>query len=394
MEDSAPSDAAPLGPTGPSEPPLPEPRSPRMLALGGAALALVLFILVGGSVQLLNAAFGIWFTEVFIFMALGWLLPRLGGWKPALFTGLTPLHPVSTLFGFLLGIANFFALVVPIQFTAQKLAPEWMKEMFDGSRLFEQQTPVELAIILAGVTVAAPICEELFFRGVFQRGLTPPSPRSPTTALVISAVVFSAFHLDPVGFVARVELGLLFGWLYLRTGSLWPGIAAHAANNLVSSAAFLVAKSMGTEAADTDTNPQDVLMLASLGWAGVLALLGMSRWVPVWGTGIAVSDARARETKPVPSLAKLVLPWVVAATVSLVLLAVVDRRGIALNLHDVAHPLAPLKKDAPAGLQAERESLQELREAVRRGEAPLEAYSEERTRQARAHKAEGGTKSP
>ncbi|WP_305794173.1 type II CAAX endopeptidase family protein [Myxococcus landrumensis] len=381
MEDSA--------PTGPSEsPPVgpPEPRSPRGLALGGAALALVLFILVGGSVQFLNAAFGIWFTEIFIFMALAWLLPRVGGWKPARYTGFTPVPLASTGFGFLLGVANFFALVVPIQFVAQKLAPEWLKEMVDGARLFEQQTPLELAIILTGVTVAAPICEELFFRGIFQKGITPAPPASPTRALVVSAVVFSAFHLDPVGFTARVELGLLFGWLYLRTGSLWPGIGAHAANNLVSSMLFLAAKAVGSEADDADTSIQAVAGLAGLGWLGLMGLLAFARSRPaVWGPRPVHGDEGVRETRPVPSLATLLLPWVAVATLSLVLLVVVDRRGLALKFYDAANPLAPLKKDAAPGLQAERKALDSLRDEARRGDIPLEAYHEERLRQAREH---------
>ncbi|WZX16318.1 CPBP family intramembrane metalloprotease [Myxococcus stipitatus] len=373
-------------PTGPSAPPPPEPRSPRGLALGGAALALVLFILVGGSVQFLNAAFGIWFTEIFIFMALAWLLPRVGGWKPARYTGFTPVPLASTGFGFLLGVANFFALVVPIQFVAQKLAPEWLKEMVDGARLFEQQTPLELAIILTGVTVAAPICEELFFRGIFQKGITPAPPASPTRALVVSAVVFSAFHLDPVGFTARVELGLLFGWLYLRTGSLWPGIGAHAANNLVSSMLFLAAKAVGSEADDADTSIQAVAGLAGLGWLGLMGLLTFARRRPaVWGPGPVDGDEAARETRPVPSLATLLLPWVTVATLSLVLLVVVDRRGLALKFYDAANPLAPLKKDAAPGLQAERKALDALRDEARRGDVPLEAYQEERLRQVREH---------
>ncbi|AGC45946.1 CAAX amino terminal protease family protein [Myxococcus stipitatus DSM 14675] len=378
MEDSV--------PTGPSAPPPPEPRSPRGLALGGAALALVLFILVGGSVQFLNAAFGIWFTEIFIFMGLAWLLPRVGGWKPARYTGFTPVPLASTGFGFLLGVANFFALVVPIQFVAQKLAPEWLKEMVDGARLFEQQTPLELAIILTGVTVAAPICEELFFRGIFQKGITPAPPASPTRALVVSAVVFSAFHLDPVGFTARVELGLLFGWLYLRTGSLWPGIGAHAANNLVSSLLFLAAKAVGSEAEDADTSIQAVAGLAGLGWLGLTGLLAFARRRPaVWGPGPVHGDEAARETRPVPSLATLLLPWVTVATLSLVLLVVVDRRGLALKFYDAANPLTPLKKDAAPGLQAERKALDSLRDEARRGAVPLEAYQEERLRQVREH---------
>ncbi|MCE9673674.1 CPBP family intramembrane metalloprotease [Myxococcus stipitatus] len=394
MEDSSSSAPRPWEPAGPSEPP-PPPTSPRALALGGAVLALALFLVVGGSVQFLNAAFGIWFTELFIFLALAWLLPRLGRWKPALYTGLTPMPGGATALGFMLGVANFVALVVPIQYLATRLAPEWLREMFDGARLFERQTPLELGVILAGVTVAAPFCEELFFRGVFQRGITPPAPHSPVKALVFSAVVFSAFHLDPVGFVARVELGLLFGWLFLRTGSVWPGIAAHAANNLVSSVLFLMAKASGQEAgeADTETNPLVILALSGFGCVVLLGLLAYARHHRTLDAAPGrASDEEARETARVPSAPRLLLPWVLAATLSLGALVLVDRRGILLNAYDAFHPLPALGKNAPAALQAERQALDALRAEARQGKVPLEAYEEERLRQARDHRKAGGTK--
>jgi membrane protease YdiL (CAAX protease family) len=360
---------------------------PRTLALGGAALALALFITVGGFVQFINPAFGIWFTELFVFLALGWVLLRHAGWRPLVYTGLTPASRAPTLFGFLLGVANFFALVVPIQFAAQLVMPEWLTKQFDATRLFAGQTSVELALILAGVTVAAPVCEEFFFRGIFQKGLTPAPPASPVRALVVSAVVFSAFHLDPVGFVARVELGLLFGWLYLRTGSLWPSIAAHAANNSVSSVLFLLAKALGQEAADELPDPRAVLALAGLGWVGLLGLRSAARHFPVlWGGEARATEAQARETGPAPSLARLLLPWVVSATAALGLLAAVDARGISLNFHDVQHPLPALEKEAAPGLHAERQALNVLRTAARRGEVPMEAYYEERERQIQAHR--------
>ncbi len=394
MEDSAPSDSQP--PQSP-EPPAPRgaPTNPRTLALGGAALALALFLTVGGVVQFINPAFGIWFTELFVFLGLGWVMLRYSGWRPAVYTGLTPVPRAATLFGFLLGVANFFALVVPIQYVAQLIAPEWLTKLFDGSRLFERQTPVELALLLTGVTVAAPLCEEFFFRGIFQRGLTPARPASPVRALVVSAVVFSAFHLDPVGFAARAELGLLFGWLYLRTGSLWPSIGAHAANNLVSSVLFLAAKALGQDATDEQTDPRAVLALAGLGWAGLLGLLTAARHYPFfWGTEDRAPEAQVREPGPVPSLAKLLLPWVVAATVALGVMGAVDARGISLNFHDAQRPLPELEKDAAPGLQAEREALYVLRSAARRGELPMEAYYEERERQIRAHRQAVGSPKP
>ncbi|QSQ28170.1 CPBP family intramembrane metalloprotease [Pyxidicoccus parkwayensis] len=364
--------------------------------MAGTALALAFFLTVGAGVQLLNTAFGIWFTEFFVFFALGWVLLRFGGWKPREYTGLTPAPRAPTLFGFLLGVANFFALVIPIQYAAQSIAPEWLTKMFDGSRLFEGQTSVELGLILAGVSIAAPLCEEFFFRGILQRGLTPAPPESPVRALVVTAVIFSAFHLDPVGFAARAELGLLFGWLYLRTGSLWPGIAAHAANNIVSSVLFLAAKAMGQDATDAETDVRAVLALAGLGFIGLSALFTAARHFPVLlAAPPRATDEEARAPEPRPALAMLLLPWVVGATVALGGLATLDTRGLSLNLYDMQHPLPELGKDAPPGLLAERKALMVLRTSARQGKTPMEDYREERERQMRAHRqALGAQKKP
>ncbi|WP_375758322.1 type II CAAX prenyl endopeptidase Rce1 family protein [Corallococcus exercitus] len=366
----------------------PAPLSPPHPVLA-AALAFGLFLTLGALTQLLNPAFGVWFTEVFLFLGLAWIMLRRSGYRPAAYVGLTPFPGPAALFGFLLGVANFFAVVVPVQFLAQRVAPAWLRELFDASRLFEGQAPVELALLLGGVSVAAPLCEEVFFRGLFQRALTPPAPASPWRALIITSVVFSAFHLDPVGFLARAELGLLFGWLFLRTGSLWPGIAAHAANNIVSSVLFLVATHSGLAkdgATDDVTDWRAVLGLALVGWTAMLGLRAASRHFPsVWGRGTMPGDEEVRATKPVPLFAVQLLPWVTAATLSLVALALVDGRGVSLSVYDVQHPVEPLGKNADPALQAERKALRQLRDAVRRGEVPMEAYEEERLRQSEAH---------
>src|SRR5262249_35058833 len=88
---------------------------------------------------------------------------------------------------------------------------------------------------------AAPFAEELAFRGVILQGLAETG--RPLRAVLISAFLFSAFHLDALGFLGRLELGLLFGFLFLSSRSIWPAIAAHAANNGVASAIFLAFRS-------------------------------------------------------------------------------------------------------------------------------------------------------
>ena len=49
--------------------------------------------------------------------------------------------------------------------------------------------------------------------------------------MVASALVFAALHLEPGAMIPIFLTGLALGWLYVKTGSLWPCIAAHAGQN-------------------------------------------------------------------------------------------------------------------------------------------------------------------
>ena len=79
------------------------------------------------------------------------------------------------------------------------------------------------------IAVVTPITEELFFRGFVFSGLLHRF--GLVKAIVLSAAIFSAFHLS-VGVVIPVFVtGLLLGVLYHKTGSIWPCILAHAGQN-------------------------------------------------------------------------------------------------------------------------------------------------------------------
>jgi sodium transport system permease protein len=82
-------------------------------------------------------------------------------------------------------------------------------------------------VLLLGVLPA--FAEEALFRGWSFRGLR--SQMSGTAAVVLSAVLFGAFHLEPERMAFTTALGLALGFLALRTGSLCPGILAHALHN-------------------------------------------------------------------------------------------------------------------------------------------------------------------
>jgi uncharacterized protein len=86
-----------------------------------------------------------------------------------------------------------------------------------------------------GVSVSAGICEELAFRGYFQRQFTALA-RSRWIALFVQAVLFGVSHgYQGVEACAKIALfGLLFGALALWRGSLRPGMVAHAWGDIAS----------------------------------------------------------------------------------------------------------------------------------------------------------------
>mgnify|MGYP001024600752 FL=1 len=88
----------------------------------------------------------------------------------------------------------------------------------------------DLIIGILIVGIMAGISEELFFRGAMQ-GLFMSRPMNPHAAIWITAIIFSAFHMQFFGFVPRLLLGAFFGYTVYWTGSLWTAIIAHVANN-------------------------------------------------------------------------------------------------------------------------------------------------------------------
>jgi membrane protease YdiL (CAAX protease family) len=80
--------------------------------------------------------------------------------------------------------------------------------------------------------VVAPMAEEIFFRGFLYGGLR--GRIGIRRAMIVSALFFTALHLSLELFLPIFVLGLFLAWLYEQTGSLYPGILLHAANNALS----------------------------------------------------------------------------------------------------------------------------------------------------------------
>lgn len=82
------------------------------------------------------------------------------------------------------------------------------------------------------IALLAPILEELLFRGAIQ-GVLSNTLGKPWVAIVVSSLIFGVVHMNPAQIPFAFLLGMMFGWLYYRTGSLLPGIVGHVLNNSV-----------------------------------------------------------------------------------------------------------------------------------------------------------------
>ena len=77
-----------------------------------------------------------------------------------------------------------------------------------------------------------PVLEELLFRGAITKALL--QQYSPTKAILLSALLFGVFHINPAQILPAFLIGILFAWTYYKTASLIPCILMHILNNSLS----------------------------------------------------------------------------------------------------------------------------------------------------------------
>ena len=83
------------------------------------------------------------------------------------------------------------------------------------------------------ISLIPALAEEIFFRGCLQQLLLNWFRSHKWLAILLVAILFSAFHMQWSGFVPRVFLGLILGLAYYYSGSIWISISMHALNNLL-----------------------------------------------------------------------------------------------------------------------------------------------------------------
>ena len=159
---------------------------------------------------------------------------------------------------------------------------QWMKQQEEAAKILTEKflsanTLCGLSVNLLLMAVLPAIAEELTFRGVLQNLFTPStnsfapltgrSGRGSHLAIWCSAILFSAIHMQFYGFLPRMLMGVLFGYMLVWTGSLWIPILMHFTNNAVAVLLYFVA-----QRAAWDMDKVDTIGTGNTLWLGVVSI--------------------------------------------------------------------------------------------------------------------------
>lgn len=172
----------------------------------------------------------------------------------------------------------------------------WMRTQEENAAvLTEQFLQVNsldgLLINLLLMALLPAVAEECTFRGLLQRLFTPKNQKKqvPHLAIWCSAILFSAIHMQFYGFLPRMLMGALFGYVLVWTGSIWVPILMHFTNNAMAVILYFVANRAGWNIEQIDTiGTNDTL------WLGVVCIILTIIGIYAFRRSTTISNASSR----------------------------------------------------------------------------------------------------
>lgn len=165
------------------------------------------------------------------------------------------------------------------EINAKLSLPEFMNSveiwMQDSEKQANQVTEAflstsSLITVFANIVMIAilpALGEELLFRGIVQQLIKKISGNAHA-AIWISAAIFSALHMQFFGFLPRMVLGAMFGYMLEWSGTLWLPIIAHFVNNATAVIAYYLMQkgliSNGIDKTGTSSDGSSYLVLVSI----------------------------------------------------------------------------------------------------------------------------------
>ena len=151
---------------------------------------------------------------------------------------------------------------------------EWMKNKEAEAEWLTKQfmsvtTVSGLLVNLLLMAVLPALSEEITFRGVLQRLLSPKhSTLNSQLSIWLTAIIFSAIHMQFYGFVPRMLMGALFGYMMVWTGSLWVPMLMHFVNNGMAVLLYFMASRAGW-----DMDKVDAIGAGNTLWLGIVSIV-------------------------------------------------------------------------------------------------------------------------
>ena len=147
---------------------------------------------------------------------------------------------------------------------AKEAEAEWLTKQF-----MSVTTISGLLVNLLLMAVLPALSEEITFRGVLQRLLNfQLSTFNSHLAIWLTAIIFSAIHMQFYGFVPRMLMGALFGYMLVWTGSLWVPMLMHFVNNGMAVLLYFMANR-----AHWDMDKVDAIGTGNTLWLGIVSLV-------------------------------------------------------------------------------------------------------------------------
>lgn len=272
-------------------------------------VSLLLVVTLGAAAQLASLTVGLIVTEVLLILGPAVVFVRRKGLPVAQALGWRPIAWGDGLLAVAVGVTSWGAAAGMVVLCEPLLGPPP-----EVPGLVPHSVPQLLWILFCGAVLPG-ICEETLLRGAIQGLLWR---RGGRWAVLVTAVLFAAFHVNPWILLPLLLLGVVFGTLAARTGSVLPAVLAHFAANATSSTMSYL----------FHADPDPTAAYVPLAWlaAGCVVVLPLA-----W------QHTRGRDPAPpilaaVPAAVGRVLPWVLGlagAAVALLLVALLVA-GLAL----------------------------------------------------------------
>ena len=178
---------------------------------------------------------------------------------------------------------------------------QWMKTSEESAKVLTEQflnvtTFGGLMINILLMALLPAVGEELTFRGVLMnlfrvkgKRLKVKGEGVPHLAIWCSAILFSAIHMQFYGFVPRMLMGALFGYMLVWTGNLWVPILMHFTNNAMAVLLYFVAFR-----ANWDIEQLDAIGTNDTLWLGIVSIVVTIVGIYAFRRSTTMSNASSR----------------------------------------------------------------------------------------------------